>query len=113
MVVLPAPFGPINPTICLCPTRSETSSRARTPPNRTEMFRASRGGAACDIGLRRSTPDDVELVRREPRARIDPPERVDALRRCAELPDHRVLVEDVFEAPRRPAVRAGRSAPRL
>src|SRR5919204_1331552 len=33
-VVLPAPFGPIRPTISPSPTSSETSSTATIPPNR-------------------------------------------------------------------------------
>src|SRR5688572_31571469 len=39
-VVLPAPFGPIRPTICPSRTSKETPSRATMPPNRRVMFRS-------------------------------------------------------------------------
>ena len=40
-VVLPAPFGPIRPTISPALTVTETSLTATTPPKRTVMFEAS------------------------------------------------------------------------
>ena len=39
-VVLPAPFGPIRPTICPSGTSKETPSRATIPPNRRVTFRS-------------------------------------------------------------------------
>src|SRR4051794_28889911 len=41
IVVLPAPFGPINPTISNSSTLMVTSRRACRPPNRMEMQLAS------------------------------------------------------------------------
>src|SRR5687768_13819498 len=40
-VVLPAPFGPMSPTISHSLTRRDTSERAWTPPKRIEMPVAS------------------------------------------------------------------------
>src|SRR5829696_3061611 len=40
-VVLPAPFGPISPQISLSSIVNDRSSRATTPPKRTEMLRTS------------------------------------------------------------------------
>ena len=43
-VVLPAPFGPINPVMCPSATSKDTSFSAVIPPNRMVRFRtASRG----------------------------------------------------------------------
>src|SRR4026209_169596 len=39
-VVLPAPFGPIRPTICPSRTSKDTPSRATIPPNRRVTFRS-------------------------------------------------------------------------
>src|SRR3954467_7039187 len=52
-VVLPAPFGPINPTISHSSTLSETSSRASRPPKRMEMPSSSSTdmGTACVSGV--------------------------------------------------------------
>src|SRR3954451_8227281 len=48
-VVLPAPFGPINPTISHSSTLSETLSRASRPPKRMEMPSSS----STDMGTAR------------------------------------------------------------
>src|SRR5207302_10999984 len=101
-VVFPAPFGPISPTICRGRTRSDTSSSARTPPKRTETPRTSRDATPSLIAGRGSSgaaADDVELIHREPAARVDPPERVQSLARRTQLPDHREAIEDVLVAP--------------
>ena len=52
--VLPAPFGPIIEAIAPRRTAIETSSTARTPPNRFDTMRtsSSRSGAdSADVGL--------------------------------------------------------------
>src|SRR4029450_6906861 len=41
-VVLPAPLGPMRPTICPSATSKLTSSRATMPPNRTVRWRTDR-----------------------------------------------------------------------
>src|SRR6266545_1450150 len=41
-VVLPAPLGPMSPTICPSPTSNATLSRATMPPNRTVRSRTAR-----------------------------------------------------------------------
>src|SRR5881296_3200870 len=43
-VVLPAPFGPMRPTICPASTSKETESSARMPPKRTVRSRTVRIG---------------------------------------------------------------------
>src|SRR5262245_46020679 len=43
-VVLPAPFGPMIPTISPAPTANDTSVSARKPPNRLLTERTSRSG---------------------------------------------------------------------
>src|SRR4051794_12489761 len=48
-VVLPAPFGPINPTISHSSTLRETLSRASRPPKRMEMLSSS----STDMGTAR------------------------------------------------------------
>src|SRR3954451_22091839 len=50
IVVLPAPLGPMRPTISTSPTRRLTSLRARRPPKRMETRSVSR----TDIGALRS-----------------------------------------------------------
>src|SRR5688572_8598953 len=46
VVVLPAPFGPMTPTISHSPTAIDTSRAACTPPKRIEQLRVS----STDIG---------------------------------------------------------------
>src|SRR4051794_9777838 len=64
-VVLPAPFGPISPTISNSLTSSETSSSACSPPNRIDRSRTS----STDTGaLHSARPGVLVAVQREPPA---------------------------------------------
>src|SRR5436305_6008063 len=65
VVVLPAPFGPMMPTISNSPTVMLTSRAACTPPNRMDRSRAS----STDIGdhhLLHATGRPVEALARDP-----------------------------------------------
>ena len=46
-MVLPAPFGPISPTVSPGPTSMETSSTATMPPNRTVAACSASAGVTC------------------------------------------------------------------
>src|SRR5437867_11266161 len=66
IVVLPAPFGPISPTISNSLTRIVTSVSAATPPNRMETSFASRTGMRA---LRAGAPvAELEAVAAQPPA---------------------------------------------
>jgi hypothetical protein len=53
-VVLPAPFGPIRPTIWPDCTSKETPSSATIPPNRTVRSRTDSTGRPAGADLARS-----------------------------------------------------------
>ena len=55
-VVLPAPLGPIRPTIWPGPTVRSTSRTATSPPNRRVTLRASRIGVPSSLGLKPARP---------------------------------------------------------
>ena len=64
-VVLPAPFGPIRPTISWLPSSNETSSTARKPPNQRETSRTcSSGPLTSASAISRPTADPTGLAAR-------------------------------------------------
>ena len=59
-VVLPAPFGPITPTIWLARTVSDTPSRATTPSKRTSIPATSRTAGVAP-GVCSDTREDYAI----------------------------------------------------
>src|ERR1041384_7493796 len=91
-VVLPAPLGPMTPTISHSPTEMLTSVLANTPPNRIETLRVS----STDIGdlhLLQPTVLQVELLAAEPAhdrtdLLADPTREEDERDQQEDRPDH-------------------------
>src|SRR5580704_5473427 len=69
-LVLPAPFGPINPTICPLAISKETSSSAATPPKRTLTPRiASKASLNAEVPVQTSRRE-LSLRERFPSGRF-------------------------------------------
>src|SRR5437773_7553378 len=65
VVVLPAPFGPMTPTISHSPTKMLTSDAALTPPNRIEQPSVS-STDVCHLHLTQAAVVNVEAVPGQP-----------------------------------------------
>src|SRR5687768_2905889 len=102
VVVLPAPLGPMMPTISHSPTAMLTSRAACTPPNRMEQPRASSTDIA-DLHLLLAAVVEVEAMPAEP-----PRQRTQLLADAAGVLGEREQQEDGAEHQRRVLLRQER-----